>query len=866
MTAVLLTGSRAPVTLDLARRFAAAGAFVVVADSQPALTSASKAVGASYRVPSARFAPWEFAKAIAGIAERHAVSLIVPTCEEIFWLAGVRDTGEVAGLGDRVFAPPLPVLRRLHDKARFADLLAELGIPHPTTRVIDSGIEWRRLSRRRTQTATRTQTASRSGSAAGGESGPVVAKPALSRFGAFTRRIGAGEPLPDVGTLTPEHPWLVQELIEGSEFCVHAVAMAGRLTAFAAYRPVARAGPGAGVAFARLAEHPTPASPPERPTGRSTPVWQGGRDDAGEQDAVAAARDFAERIAAHLHLTGQFGLDLIERGADGVVVLECNPRATSGLHLYTDTDDLPAAFLPHPPAADAAPPAAHIAAPATAPPAADTTPPAADAAALAIVGGLDGSRIARPSSATARLGLPHALYGLPNVRTRAGAIRFLRQTRYRDVLQGGSDRIPLGVLARSLAVQAAVAVRSRSSLLAASTHDIEWNGEPLPPHRRTADIGAITLPPGWAEALVSEATRPGGTRDLAPNIDVRMETLQVGDDLLPVTLPREADLPARAPRPPQSYVVSPRTHYLHYSREELTELSSPALRFAAARVIDLLDRLTRPARLDDIAFIGNSLLSTNLQPDPSESAIRAATADLATRHPHLAVGWRSVHGRGSNLPETLRRSGYRLIPSRSVLFLPTRGTAWRRMRDTRRDAELLERSGYRLAPAAIDPATGTSDLATRTRIAHLYDLLYVDKYSALNPRYTAEFVGAAQRTGLLRFTLLERDGRIDGVFGFVVAHGQLAAPVVGYDTARPQEDGLYRMLSYGIASTAHESGVDLHGSSGVAAFKRNRGADAEIEYTAVSTRHLAWPRRAAWAILGTAIDRIAVPLVQRQGL
>ncbi|MCS5721315.1 GNAT family N-acetyltransferase [Herbiconiux sp. CPCC 203407] len=800
MTAVLLTGSRAPVTLDLARRFHDAGHFVVVADSQPALTSASASVGAAYRVPPARFAPWEFARAVAGIAERHAVGLIVPTCEEVFHLAAVRDTGTVPGLRGRVFAPPLPVLRRLHDKALFASLLAELGIPHPGTTVVDSGIGWRRLARGRRE---------RPGTA-------VVVKPAYSRFGALTRRVREGAPLPDVPAPTPEHPWLVQEHLDGTEFCVHAIAVGGTLTAFSAYRPVWRAGTGAGVAFERLDAHDTSAT---------------------LSGAVRAAERYAEQLAGHLAITGQFGLDLIATGSGDPHVLECNPRATSGLHLFTAADDLPSAFVPADPSRNPT----------------------------------------HPSSPSARLGIPHALYGPAGIRSGTDLRRHLRQLRFPDVLRPRRDRLPIGTLLRSLAVQAAAARASGVSLLAASTHDIEWNGEPLPedPDRGEQMAADGTSPPaGWASRLVEGAQRAGGSEHLAPTIAVRFETVDAGGLTLPLTRPR-ATRPHEPhagtaqnhthPGAPPSYVVSPHSHFIHYAREELGALDSPVVRALAARAIDALDLVTRPARLDDIALVGNALVSTNLQPDVSEATVRALTAELTARHPRLAIGWRSVHGRGTRLPDTLRRAGYRLIPSRSVLFLPTRGTEWQGLRDSRRDRALLETSGYSVREAPRD-ATGASDEATRRRIADLYDLLYVDKYSSLNPRYTPEFIAVAERSGLLRFVLLERGGRIDAAFGYTIAHGLLAAPVVGYDTALPQELGLYRMLSYAIARTAHEAGVDLHASSGVAAFKRNRGADAEFECTAVYTRHLPWPRRAGWAVLDLVVRRIAVPLVQRNGL
>ena len=74
------------------------------------------------------------------------------------------------------------------------------------------------------------------------------------------------------------------------------------------------------------------------------------------------------------------------------------------------------------------------------------------------------------------------------------------------------------------------------------------------------------------------------------------------------------------------------------------------------------------------------------------------------------------------------------------------------------------------------------------------------------------------------------------------------------------------MLSLALADAAHARGLDLHASSGVASVKRSRGAEAELEWTAVYTRHLPLARRAAWTALATLLDAVAVPLVTRYDL
>ncbi|MFB2556682.1 ATP-grasp domain-containing protein [Herbiconiux liangxiaofengii] len=824
MSTVLLTGSRAPATLDLARHFAASGATVVTADSQPAIASASNAVSKAYRVPSPRFSPVAFVDAVAGIARRHAVDLVVPTCEEIFWLAaGVDSRPGPSGWGplDSVlFAPPIDVLRRLHDKAEFRLLLAELGVPHPSTEVIDSRIVWRRMSR---DTSRRTRR--------------VVLKPAFSRFGTRTRIVDPGDPLPEPERITPEQRWLVQEHIEGEEFCTYAVAVEGRLTAFAAYRPVWRAGRGAsvgaGVAFERL--------DPSRPE-------------------VVAAHAIAARLAGALGLTGQFGLDLMHRPstpATPVIVLECNPRATSGIHLFAPADGLAAAFRGRPPAPRDAP---------------DGADPRVTRAAA------PSGPVVAPSRSGARLGVPHLLYAGPAIRSATTARRFVGQLRSPDALRPPSDRLPVTALLRALSVQAAEARAAHTDLLAASTLDLEWNGEHFPePARRSRPA----RDPLWAARFVEAVALEGGPTAIAANTGCRLDTVTVGDHSLPVTVSTSTSTPRQEAA--RSYVVSPLTHYVHYAREELVELPSMPVRRAAGGLLRVLEVVLRAGRVDDVVIVGNSLVSTNLLPELDEAAVADVTARLTAAHPDAAVAWRSVHGRGTTLPDVLRRAGYRLLPSRSVLFAPTRGDEWMTLRDVRRDRGLFETSGHRAQPAPVDPVTGMSSPAIRQRIADLYGLLYLGKYSRLNPAYTAAFVGAAQRSGFLRFTLLTRPGRpstvlhrtaappvtpadIVGVIGTSTAHGLLAAPVFGYDTTLPVEEGLYRMLSWLVARQAHEEGVDLHASSGVADFKRNRGAERELEYLAVYTRHLPWRRRMAWSMLQAVLERIAMPLVERHTL
>ncbi len=763
---VLLTGGRAPATLELARTFNRAGHVVIVADSLYNLSQGSSAVRKSVRVPKPRLYPLEFARALLEIVRREAIDLIVPTCEEIFWLAAALREPEFAPLKERVFAPPFAVLHELHDKWRFIGLMQSLKIRVPETVLLESQLDFERqdferLSRR----------------------GKLVLKPAYSRFAAQTRIVERGERVRNMPRVTRAQPWLAQDFVVGEELCAFAVARGGQVQAFALYRPGWRAGLGAAMSF-------LPVPKPD----------------------FSQALEIVGTVCQHFGFSGQIAFDFI-RTAEGLIALECNPRATSGVHLFAPEDHLERAYLE-----------------------------ALEAPILA-------------SGGAAKLGLPMLLYALPT--TLEPAKRAAWQSAWtasRDVLRDPDDPLSLLHQAACLLQTVRETVRLRCSPLSATTADIEWNGEALEVK------GAVHLEFGTA-ALRGESDGIGrflcelmrrGPLELIENVSSEFTALRVNQHLLPVTV--------SSGQAGNAYVVSPLTHWVTYAQDELRELHSPVLERVLRIALEWLGSWLRFGRADDVVFVNNLPVSTNLHPDFTLEELRSMTQGLTQGYPNHAVGFRSVCDRDSRLPEFLRELGYRLIPARSVTFVPTRGGAFRAKRDVRSDSRLLPESGY-AARALTEPTP-----AELERVTELYRLLYIEKYSEHNPRFKPEFMELALRTGLLEFVVLERNGRLDGVIGFYQREGVLTVPVLGYDTRLPVKTGLFRMLSNAFAEIAYERGLDLHASSGVAAFKRSRGGEPELEYTAVYTSHLPLKNRLVWASLERLISWVAVPLVAGRGL
>lgn len=286
---VLITGARAPVAQDLARACRQAGYQTHLADSAP--SHAARALRPRFpvhRLPSPRQDFGAFRRAMRDLIQAVRPDRIVPICEEVFWLA---EAARRDGYADRLFAPDIEQLRRLHSKAEFPAFAASLGIAAPETWILDNPAEAEDLP---------------------GPLSELVLKPEFSRFGTFAL-IGPSRRRIRRLRSAPACRWVAQRRIRGEEYCSWAALRDGTVTAFAAYRP----------------------------------RWRPGRAAAFMIEAVAssAIREISERIGAATGLTGHLSFDIIVDAAGVPHPIECNPRAVSGLHLLDAGADLARAVV-----------------------------------------------------------------------------------------------------------------------------------------------------------------------------------------------------------------------------------------------------------------------------------------------------------------------------------------------------------------------------------------------------------------------------------------------------------------------------------------------------------------------------------------
>jgi hypothetical protein len=367
-------------------------------------------------------------------------------------------------------------------------------------------------------------------------------------------------------------------------------------------------------------------------------------------------------------------------------------------------------------------------------------------------------------------------------------------------------------------------------------------------------------PPGaWPEGD-SDARRyigaiaTAGAAALVANVRTKWLALRIGDRVLPVTVnDGEYD---------DSYVCLPHSAYALYARQELDIVDVGRMRPLYRLLLGFADHLLRRADINRIIHVDNWLLSTNLHGDWDGTELPEIRRLLTARYPHHILAIRSLDPWSCpQLLDAATRDGWTLLPSRQIWVTEDVARDWRPRQSTANDRRRLKRSGL-----TID-AMDTLHDGDAERIAELYHMLYVGKYSPLNPVFTPDWVRMTHMHRLLHYRgVRDADGRLMAVAGLLERGGVCTPPVVGYDTTRPQVEGLYRIAAYLFSEIAEHRRWRLNGSAGAAHFKRQRGATGVIEYSAMSIAHLPPVRRALVGLLSLILTRIAVPMMRKRKL
>jgi hypothetical protein len=205
-----------------------------------------------------------------------------------------------------------------------------------------------------------------------------------------------------------DDPWVIQEYLGTKQFCSYSIVIKGKIQAHGAYPTTYTAGQGASIYFESIQRQ--------------------------------ELNEWVETFVAAIEYTGQISFDFMETSSGKILPIECNPRATSGVHLFAPKDKIDQAFF------------------------GDTAQP-----------------VSPDSNPPSMLGIGMALYGIPNA-IKTGTVRqwVIKWRAARDVVFLTNDAVPVLGQFFCYMVFAWIALKTGNTMLAASTVDIEWDGKLRP--------------------------------------------------------------------------------------------------------------------------------------------------------------------------------------------------------------------------------------------------------------------------------------------------------------------------------------------------------------------------------------------------
>ncbi|KAF2171917.1 hypothetical protein M409DRAFT_63457 [Zasmidium cellare ATCC 36951] len=290
---ILITNGRFPVSLDLARQLYTAGHVVFCVDPMEYhVCKFSISVSQSQQVPAPHDDPAGYIEAVKDAISRWDIDMVIPIHEEIFHLAGSKEPQILS----RLFAPPFDLLVRLHHKFEFSRLMREVGLDVPESYLCKDMHDVMNLPVDKYPHG-------------------MALKPCFGRASSGVYHLRPGEPIPDDIDISEDRQHVAQEWLIGNRYCSYSVVQQGRVEATGLY-PVLDTIDGSSSVFFVQRYH---------------------------EGVYRYIEDFVKRVPS---FSGQIAFDFIETSTR-LVAIECNPRSTSGLHLWSNTPHLAHAITHH---------------------------------------------------------------------------------------------------------------------------------------------------------------------------------------------------------------------------------------------------------------------------------------------------------------------------------------------------------------------------------------------------------------------------------------------------------------------------------------------------------------------------------------
>lgn len=372
---ILITGSRAPATLFLIRKLFKAGHKIFIAEScKYYLGKYSSFVAKKYKITAPNTDFEQFIKDIVEIIQKENIDLLIPTCEEIFHVSKGK---EILEKYCKVFCDNNDKLIELHNKWSFYNKIknSDYAIKLPQSWYVETLEDIKKVIE---------------------DHKKYILKPIYSRFATKIKII---DKLPN--QLEPNR-YILQEFIEGEQLCSYSIIKNNYLYLYSDYKMIFKADGGAAIAF--------------------------------KYEQNKNILNFVQDFSKKEDFQGQIAFDFIQN-ENGLYLIECNPRLTSGIQLFEE--DISSVFIFN-----------------------------------------DKSKAYYPKKeAKSVLFLAMLVYGLSNVHSFNDLINWFKTTFLsKDVIFDKKDIKPFLMQGFIMIMMVISGLKHNINLQEISTYDIEWNG------------------------------------------------------------------------------------------------------------------------------------------------------------------------------------------------------------------------------------------------------------------------------------------------------------------------------------------------------------------------------------------------------
>lgn len=344
--------------------------------------------------------------------------------------------------------------------------------------------------------------------------------------------------------------------------------------------------------------------------------------------------------------------------------------------------------------------------------------------------------------------------------------------------------------------------------------------------------------------FISAIVRNGLSGYLLNAGDSEMKAIVLDEHLIPVIVTARGD---------DCYILSPVAHYIKYSQKELSLLDNGLYKYFLLSLLQTGNIFFKILNFNKAVYVNNWLLSTNppLYLNPGE--IINLRDYLAKEFPDKAIVIRSVDSFNKNYLRILKDCGFKLIINREIHYWePAQlgSICSRKRRKVKLDIALSEKNDFVIEK--LDTASRKDFL----RLSEIYQMIYISKYTRLNPKFTAEFMEIVHSEKILEFFVIKKEDVIVGFISFLENDAMIYSLIMGYDKEMDKIHNwnLYKLLMGLTFKISINRNKRLFLSSGAGYYKRRRGSKTQYEYEAVYIRHLSPLRQIPWHLIQTGMD------------